>query len=196
MRNSEATKELIVTRAMPLFNTKGYRATSLSDITKATGMTKGAIYGNFDNKDAVAVASFAQAVEQIIKEIRVEIKSATTAPGKLKAILDYYSKYIENPPIAGGCPVINTSVEADDEHPQLRTKAVAIIAMIKDSLKQIIHRGIIENQFKKSTNVEGFATSFYASIKGAILIARVEGHPRSFEIVKESLQQQIDAISN
>ncbi|RED98022.1 TetR/AcrR family transcriptional regulator [Marinoscillum furvescens] len=196
MRNAEATKELIVTRAMPLFNTKGYRATSLSDITKATGVTKGAIYGNFNNKDAVAVASFTKAVDLVISELRKEIKGAPTAPLKLKAILNYYSAYIENPPIEGGCPVINTSVEADDEHPQLRTRAVATIAMIKDSLKQIIHRGIIENQLRKDTPVERFATSFYAMIKGAILIARVEGHPRSLELIKEQLAQQIDNISS
>ncbi|MEL6536474.1 MAG: TetR family transcriptional regulator, partial [Bacteroidota bacterium] len=53
MRNPTQTKELIITRAMPLFNTKGYTATSISDITNATGITKGAIYGNFQNKDEV-----------------------------------------------------------------------------------------------------------------------------------------------
>jgi AcrR family transcriptional regulator len=38
-----------------LFNTKGYNSTSLSDITQATGLTKGSIYGNFENKDQVAI---------------------------------------------------------------------------------------------------------------------------------------------
>ena len=74
MRNPELTKKLIVEKAMPLFNQKGYRATSLSDITKVTGMTKGAIYGNFENKDAVAEATFESAVEIITEQIRQRIK--------------------------------------------------------------------------------------------------------------------------
>lgn len=195
MRNPEVTRNLIISKSTSIFNKKGYRATSLSDITKATGMTKGAIYGNFDNKDAVAVASFEYATDTILGGLRKEIKSAPTAPMKLKSILTYYNSYIKNPPIEGGCPVINTSVEADDEHPLLRLKVVGTIAMIKDSLKQILHRGILEGQLQKELDVEQFANTFYASIKGAILISRVEGNTRTYDSVRQSLTSQIDSIS-
>lgn len=195
MRDPESTRNLIVSRAVSIFNKKGYRATSLSDITKATGMTKGAIYGNFDNKDAVAVASFNYATDKVMEELRKKIKAAPNAPLKLYAILDYYNRYIENPPIAGGCPIINTSVEADDEHPLLRLKVVGTITMIKDSLKQIIHRGILEGQISRTLNVDEFANTMYASIKGAILISRVEGNSRTFDSVKQALIKQIEAVS-
>ena len=195
MRNPEQTKSLIITKAISIFNKKGYRATSLSDITRATGMTKGAIYGNFDNKDAVAVASFQYATEKVLGDLRVHIKAAQTAPLKMKAILNYYMEYIDNPPIEGGCPVINTSVEADDEHPLLRMKVVSMIAMIKDSLKQIIHRGIQENQIRKEVDVDLYANMFYSTIKGAILISRVEGDTRTFDLIRSGLFSQIDAIT-
>ena len=195
MRNPEQTRNLIISKAISIFNKKGYRATSLSDITKATGMTKGAIYGNFDNKDAVAVASFQYATEKVLGELRDQIKNAPTAPLKLKAILSYYDQYIDNPPIEGGCPVINTSVEADDEHPLLRMKVVAMITMIKDSLKQIIHRGIMEGQIRKEVDVDLYANMFYSTIKGAILISRVEGNSRTFDSISLGLSNQIDAIN-
>ncbi len=195
MRDASQTKNLIITKAISLFNTKGYRATSLSDITKATGMTKGAIYGNFNNKDAVAVASFEYASQKVLGDLRERIKSAPTAPDKLKAILSYYDSYLEEPPIEGGCPVINTSVEADDEHPQLREKAVATIQMIKDSLKKIILRGIDENQLRSGIDVDLYANMFYATISGALLIARVEGESHSFDQVRNGLEMQINAIT-
>ncbi len=144
MRNPEATKNLIVTKAMSIFNTKGYRATSLSDITKASGITKGAIYGNFQNKDAVAVASFDYAVMKVLDDLSQKIKEQPTAPLKLKAIIHYYREYFIKPPIEGGCPIINTAVEADDTHPLLRKKVVDTIAMIKVSLQKIIQRGIAD----------------------------------------------------
>lgn len=195
MRNSENTKNLIVTKAISIFNKKGYRATSLSDITRATGMTKGAIYGNFENKDAVAVASFEYAVDTVLGDLKTHIKAASTAPEKLKAILGYYLQYIDHPPIQGGCPIINTSVEADDEHPQLRARAVGTIAMIKSSLKQIIERGIVEGQIRKGIDTHLYANMFYATISGAILISRVEGHKESFEEIRRGLEMQINAIS-
>ena len=34
-----------------------------------------------------------------------------------------YLDYIDNPPIPGGCPILNTAIESDDTHPQLRDRA-------------------------------------------------------------------------
>lgn len=194
MRNPELTRNLIVEKSMTLFNLKGYRATSISDITKATGMTKGAIYGNFHNKDAVAVAAFEHATSIVMKDLRTKIHLAPTAPLKLKAIAFYYEDYIQNPPIPGGCPVINTAVEADDNYPMLRTKVVRFISQIKESLIKIIYRGIHEGQIKQGIQVEEFATTFYATLEGAIMISRVEGDVTSYQLVLKSVIRQIEEI--
>ena len=50
MRNPDQTKGRILKKSGVLFNTQGYKATSISDITSATGFTKGAIYRHFKNK--------------------------------------------------------------------------------------------------------------------------------------------------
>ena len=52
-----------------LFSIKGYAATSMADNTKATGLTKVAIYGNFENKDAIAIAAFNKSVNDLLKQI-------------------------------------------------------------------------------------------------------------------------------
>jgi AcrR family transcriptional regulator len=54
MSKAEKTRQFIIEQTAELFNKKGYAGTSLSDITSATGLTKGSIYGNFENKDEVA----------------------------------------------------------------------------------------------------------------------------------------------
>ncbi len=58
MNKAERTRHFIIEKAAPIFNTKGYAGTSLSDMTEATGLTKGSIYGNFADKDEVALACF------------------------------------------------------------------------------------------------------------------------------------------
>lgn len=194
MRNPEITRQLIIDKAISLFNTQGYRATSISDITQATGTTKGAIYANFSNKEEVAAAAFEHAVEIVLKEIRSCIKAAPDAPRKLEAILDYYGDYIGNSPIPGGCPVLNTAVEADDNYPLLRTKVVRLITLLKDSLRQIIHRGIVEKQLKPDMDVEGFVMLFYASIEGAIMVSRVEGDKESYKDMTRYLKRVMDGI--
>ena len=58
MSKAEKTREFIIEKAAPIFNTKGYAGASLNDIIDATGLTKGSIYGNFENKDEVAIAVY------------------------------------------------------------------------------------------------------------------------------------------
>ena len=58
LRKTERTRQHIISETAPIFNKKGYAGTSISDLTKATKLTSGSIYGNFANKEEVAVAAF------------------------------------------------------------------------------------------------------------------------------------------
>ena len=194
-RNPEHTRQLIIDKALPIFNTKGYNAASISDITSATGITKGAIYGNFKNKDEVATAAFERGVEIVAGEIAKRVRMKNTAPDKLKAIIDFYEEYLNEPPIPGGCPVLNSSIEADDSLPFLRSKVIRSIALLKDSLTKIINRGILEGQIKREVDAEEFANFFYSTIEGVISVSRIEGDSRSFQLVKRFMEKQIKAIS-
>ena len=58
LSKSERTKKFIIEKTAPVFNEKGYAGTSMNDLMMVTGLTKGSIYGNFQNKDEVALAAF------------------------------------------------------------------------------------------------------------------------------------------
>ncbi|RKM92681.1 TetR/AcrR family transcriptional regulator, partial [Aquimarina sp. AD10] len=58
MIRSEKTRQLIIKKTASIFNKKGYTGTYLSDLTNATGLTKGSIYGNFKDKNEVALEAF------------------------------------------------------------------------------------------------------------------------------------------
>ena len=47
------TKERILQVALDLFAQKGYEGVSVSDIAGALGMTKGALYRHYENKQAI-----------------------------------------------------------------------------------------------------------------------------------------------
>ena len=58
MTKGERTRQEIVRNAAPLFNTKGYEGTSLSDLMAATGLQKGGIYRHFASKEELAAEAF------------------------------------------------------------------------------------------------------------------------------------------
>jgi TetR/AcrR family transcriptional repressor of nem operon len=195
MRDPVQTKQNILKRSSELFNTKGYQATSISDITTATSLTKGALYGHFGNKEKVAEAAYEYAVEEIMTKLREVIRLSPTAPEKLKNMAYHYMEYILDPPIKGGCPVINTSIEADDNFPLLRSRAVRTIGIIKDSIRKILYRGIKEGQISSECDVERFAIKYYSAIMGGIVISRVEGDIQSYQTVYHELCKEIDQFT-
>jgi len=53
---AEATRESVLRAALDLFSEKGYSRTTFNDIAKSIGMTRGAVYWHFENKEALLAA--------------------------------------------------------------------------------------------------------------------------------------------
>lgn len=65
------TRQKIIEKSMQLFSVKGYFHTSVSDIVKAAGLTKGGLYGHFRNKQEIWYAVYEECV-RIWKSIVLE----------------------------------------------------------------------------------------------------------------------------
>lgn len=53
--DAQRTKQAILESAMRLFSRRGYESTSLSDIARYAGVTRGAIYWHFNDKDQILI---------------------------------------------------------------------------------------------------------------------------------------------
>lgn len=173
MGNAEHTRELLLSRAGALFNTVGYETTSLQDITKATGLTKGAIYGHFENKAGLEVASFEYLAEQVFAEIRTVVRAQPDAPRKLEAIMDYYRNYLDDSPVEGGCPLLNAAIYADDALPHLRAAVRASYKTLQHSLEHIISQGVERGQLKPTIDGPAQARLIITGLEGALMLSKI-----------------------
>src|ERR1700712_5214877 len=80
---SERTRQFIIEKTAAIFNKKGYAGTSMSDLTDATKLTKGSIYGNFENKEAVALAVLDFNIARKNKSIAQKLEQAVTYKERL-----------------------------------------------------------------------------------------------------------------
>src|SRR5262249_59386386 len=67
LRKGEATRRLILERAAPVFNQRGYAGASMSELVEATGIEKGGIYNHFGSKEELAVEAFDYAIGLIVE---------------------------------------------------------------------------------------------------------------------------------
>jgi TetR/AcrR family transcriptional repressor of nem operon len=169
---SEATRQHIVESTAELFNKKGVSGTSVSDLEKATGMTRGSIYGNFENKDAVALAVFDYNWDVKRRMLLAGVSRCALYKDKLLAHVLLHHPSAKTPFTAGGCPLQNTTIEADDTNDVLRSKAAAGLVSWTKDLTEIIENGIRAKEFKVDTDALDTALHIISIIGGAALFAR------------------------
>ena len=194
MSKAEKTKQYIIEKTAPVFNKKGYAGTSLNDIIDHTGLTKGSIYGNFENKDEVALAAFEHNVNQVSKMFREEIHKQTTIREKLLVYPRLYENFLKFPFPEGGCPILNTAIEADDTHPLLKAKALTAFTNWKNAIIRLIEKGIERKEFKKNINAEETAVTIIALIEGGIMLTKLTGKTNYIKTITKSVSIIINKL--
>jgi TetR/AcrR family transcriptional regulator, transcriptional repressor for nem operon len=169
---SEKTKLLIIEKTAPLFNKKGFAGTYLSDMEQATGLTKGSIYGNFKNKDEVAVYAFRYNVKFINTSFEEEIKKSATYIDKILAYSRVYRSIYKQVLLNGGCPIANTIVEADDTNLELNMWAVSVLDSWKKRITGFITQGKISGEIKENCDGMKLATTIISLIEGSSIITK------------------------
>ncbi|WP_219222652.1 TetR/AcrR family transcriptional regulator [Pedobacter antarcticus] len=173
MRSSktERTREHIIAATAPVFNRKGYAGTSITDLTQATKLTSGSIYGNFENKEEVALAAFDFNLESVHSVVQRAVNKCKTTKEKLMmSVLAYHSSQRLSFP-GGGCPMQNTLTEADDSHEGLRLRAAQGLLRWKKDLMELINTGIAEKVIVADTDAEKIALHVIALIEFGFLIS-------------------------
>jgi len=194
IRNPDETKGRILLKSGVLFNTQGYKATSISDITSATGYTKGAIYRHFKSKASLEKETLFHLSQRMFEELGGRIRCAPTAGDKLRAVVRYFESYVTKPVLKGGCPLMNAAIEADDTNPPLRKEALKILDILHDSMTKLLKNGIRYKQIKADTDVEYYATLIIASLEGAIMMSKLRGDNQDIRRVIKHLEMQVKNI--
>lgn len=178
MSKAEKTKAFIIEAAAPVFNIKGYGQTAISDIMEATKLTKGAIYGNFADKQELAVASYLYNVAGVSDRLNAAIAEADTAYSKLIAFTNYYRGNCKNMFAYGGCPILNAAIEADDQLDYLRLHVQKSVLNLVKRISTLIKLGQENKEFKAELNAENFAFAIVSILEGSIMLAKILNKPK------------------
>jgi TetR/AcrR family transcriptional repressor of nem operon len=191
MSKAENTKKYIIEKSAPVFNIKGYSGTSLSDIIAVTGLTKGAIYGNFENKDEVAIAAYLHNLDELIGKLTAAMHNKKTASDKLIAFTDYYRTNWKVIFERGGCIIQNAAIEADDNAPYLKKHVQRSIKDWVKSFTRIIEMGQRDGTFKKKIDAEAYAYQLVIILEGAIMLGKIMNNQ---QLLFKGLDKIVDLI--
>jgi TetR/AcrR family transcriptional regulator, transcriptional repressor for nem operon len=174
MKKGERTRRRILERSAPVFNTKGYFGASMHDLVLASGLEKGGIYNHFESKEQLALESFDYAVEVMRGRFDAALEGKAGALERLFAIVDVLGALAEDPPVPGGCPVLNTAVESDGAHPALKERAAEAMSGWLRLVGREVKEGVKSGEFSPATDPRSVASVVVATLEGAVMLSRLE----------------------
>jgi TetR/AcrR family transcriptional repressor of nem operon len=76
--------------------------------------------------------------------------------------------------VAGGCPLLNTAVEFDDQgNTALRQKAVEAMEEWLFFLQELLQKGMEQNEFPRSLNLRSTAMCIISTLEGAVIMSQL-----------------------
>ncbi len=194
MRDAIKTKSSIIEAASILFNTKGYKATSLSDITKTTKLTKGAIYRHFQDKSELEKETLTYMCNTLRIDLRERIKCQPDTQSKLHAVLVYFKEYSIHPPFVGGCPLMNAAIESDDTDPKLKQVAKEIMLSLHQTIVALLDNGKKHGDVRSSFDSNGFASLMIGALEGGVMMMKVSDDSKHLKSVIDYIEKEINNL--
>lgn len=190
----ERTRRRVLERCAPVFNTKGYSGASMSDLVRASGLEKGGIYNHFGSKEQLALESFDYAAGIMHGRFDAALAGKAGALERLFAVVDVLGALVEDPPVAGGCPVLNTAVDSDDAHPALKERARKAMSGWLRLVGRIVKDGKESGELSPDTDPRSTASVVVATLEGALMLSRLHDDPAHMHRAVEHLKRHLETL--
>ena len=190
----ERTKQRIVELAAPVFNRQGFVGATLHDLINATGLEKGGIYNHFGSKEQLALEAYDYAMTCVTEHLARSQDGATDAPDRLVRMIRAFSETARRPAVDGGCPIMNTAIEADDTHPDLRDRARESMTLWHRLVGRIVKDGKAEGTLRDDIDPYALASTMTAALEGGQMLAQLYGDPAHMDHVVDHLVAHVETL--
>jgi AcrR family transcriptional regulator len=188
------TRRRIVEKAAPVFNRQGYVGASMRDLVDATGLEKGGIYNHFGSKQQLALEAYDYSFSRVSEGLARSQDGATDAIDRLQRMIRAFATYARKPAVAGGCPIMNTAIESDDTHPELRDRARASMTLWHRLIGRIVKDGTAAGELRPGTDAYELAALLTASLEGGLMLSRLYGDPAYTDRVVKHLSAHVETL--
>ena len=191
MRKGERTRQEIIRKAATIFNEKGYDGAALSDLMRATGLEKGGIYRHFENKEQLAAEAFDYAWKVALDTRFEGTQEISNTVDRLKRIVwNFQDK--RSGLVPGGCPLLNTAIDADDGNTKLRAKALAALRSWLKRLQSVIEEGKRRGEILRGVDSSELGTLIISTLEGSLMVSRLRRKDDARDLASRHLVEYLE----
>lgn len=167
---SEETQKLLMERAFMLFYRNGYAATSIPDIVKEAGLSKGAFYHHFKSKKEIGEKVVAYVLRKRTYDGMIAPLKNQGSKGAIPTLVELFSDRINNfttEETRLGCPLNNLINELGCTEESFRTGLRSIIEEWKNVLIDFLEKGKEKKEIRADIDTSTTAIYLISAFEGA-----------------------------
>jgi len=184
----QATRKKILEETLKLFQEKGVLETSISDIEKQVGISKGSLYFHFPSKEALALETLKKAREDFQRFLASAFSEGLPREA-LKRFLEMVYQKLEAEGFRTGCLFGNMALEVANREGPLRDLIAETFEEWQRELARVLLKAQKRGCLCKEIKAEDFALFIIALLEGAILLSKLQkdGQPlrRAFQVLEK-----------
>ena len=167
-RTARFDRQVALDRAIELFWSRGYYASSLKHIEAALDMRPGSLYATFGSKSGLFTEALEAYAARTSDDFHQMIEEAPTSREGLKRYIRSFAKpcsgYAQSP--AKACMLIKTLLELNAEDAALRTQVEAMLSVIEQGLCKVIESAKAMNELRSDVDCPRLARLIQTQIIG------------------------------
>jgi TetR/AcrR family acrAB operon transcriptional repressor/TetR/AcrR family transcriptional repressor of mexAB-oprM operon len=185
------SKKQLMSAAIDCFARLGYQGTTIDRIARAAGVTKGAIYYHFRDKEQLLFEAVRDRVQGFEGHVLEEVAPAGDAIANLRRVIDacFFHATVSNHRRF----IITLMVEALDTNPRLSVEFRSILRRMRAFLAGIVRRGQQQGILRPDVTPEAAAAIIAAGIIGAEVQHYQDPEQIDLRAVLDTLVVQLEA---
>jgi TetR/AcrR family transcriptional regulator, transcriptional repressor for nem operon len=192
----DLTRQHILEKSMQLFSVQGYFNTSIDGIVKATGLTKGGLYGHFRNKEEIWYAVYDECVRIWKGVVFQGVRHISDPLGRIDRVVENSLKnYLGGGIFEGGCFLFNALVELAGQSSAMSNHVLkgfkAFSALLRRWLEEAEQKGVLRD----GLDLDGIATFLVISMNGAAPLYAASRDPAIWQQTLAQLQLYMKCLS-
>jgi len=164
-------------RAMDLFWSRGYEATSMKDLLDSMGICRQSLYDSFGDKHTLFLAALDRYGEQTARADLNELESPSASIETVRRFFDRTVKRLTSADSRRACLMLNSTMELARRDPQVARRVRANTLRMEKALANAIGNGIREGETRVARDPRALARHLTSTLYGLNIMAK-EGAPR------------------
>ena len=171
-RTKDFDEKEVLTRAMELFWSRGYNATSMEDLVAGLGISRSSLYDTYTDKHSLFIKALEYYQQMGLMKIQEIVNYPGSAKETVRKMIEQSTFGISDGRKRIGCFVVNAEVEVAPHDKKVSNLVCSHDQQIEEIFCQVIQKGKKNGEIKNKQDARALARFISNAIKGMQVTAK------------------------